>query len=82
MRAFWLPGKAPEAKVILEKPDMSTTCPASGGKLKLKARPLEPGGGVASWVQQRGTGQQDISSGWGGAQRRRQAVARWLLNSE
>lgn len=39
MRAFWLPGKAPEAKVVLEKPDMGTTCPASGGKLKLKARP-------------------------------------------
>ncbi|KAL4451668.1 hypothetical protein ABPG75_007330 [Micractinium tetrahymenae] len=36
MRAFWLPGKTPEAKVVLEKPDMSTTCPASGAKLKLK----------------------------------------------
>lgn len=37
MRAFWLPGKTPEAKVVLEKPDMGTTCPASGAKLKLKA---------------------------------------------
>lgn len=38
MRAFWLPGKTPEAKALLEKPSMDTLCPASGAKLKLKAR--------------------------------------------
>jgi nitric oxide synthase-interacting protein len=36
MRAFWLPGKTPEAKALLDKPSMETLCPASGGKLKLK----------------------------------------------
>ncbi|PSC69552.1 Nitric oxide synthase-interacting [Micractinium conductrix] len=36
MRAFWLPGKAGESKVVLDKPDMSTVCPASGAKIKLK----------------------------------------------
>jgi hypothetical protein len=34
--AFWVPGKGPEAKALLDKPDMSTLCPASGDKLKLK----------------------------------------------
>lgn len=36
MRAFWLPSKAPSSKVVLDKPDMATLCPASGEKLKLK----------------------------------------------
>lgn len=36
MRAFWLPGKTPEAKALLDKPGMDTLCPASGAKLKLK----------------------------------------------
>ena len=36
MKAFWLPSKAPEAKALLEKPDMATVCPASGKKLTLK----------------------------------------------
>ncbi|KAK9815795.1 hypothetical protein WJX72_009551 [[Myrmecia] bisecta] len=36
MRAFWLPSKTPEARVLLDKPDMSTYCPASGKKLRLK----------------------------------------------
>lgn len=36
MRAFWLPSKTPEARVVLEKPDTDTHCPASGKKLKLK----------------------------------------------
>jgi hypothetical protein len=36
MRAFWLPSKTPEAKALLDKPDMSTRCPATGKKLKLK----------------------------------------------
>ncbi|EFN55862.1 hypothetical protein CHLNCDRAFT_145441 [Chlorella variabilis] len=34
--AFWVPGKVGESKVVLDKPDMSTLCPATGDKLKLK----------------------------------------------
>jgi hypothetical protein len=41
MRAFWVPGKTPEARAFLDKPEMSTLCPASGDKLKLK---------VGGWV--------------------------------
>ena len=37
--AFWVPGKVGESKVVLDKPDMSTLCPATGDKLKLKVRP-------------------------------------------
>ena len=36
MKAFWLPSKAPEATQLVAKPDMSTCCPASGKKLRLK----------------------------------------------
>lgn len=36
MKAFWVPQKAPDARINLEKPDSSTFCPASGKKLKLK----------------------------------------------
>ncbi len=36
MKAFWMPSKTPEAQRLLEKPDMSTYCPASGKKLRLK----------------------------------------------
>lgn len=34
--AFWVPGKGPESKALLDKPDMATLCPATGDKLKLK----------------------------------------------
>jgi hypothetical protein len=51
--AFWVPGKGPEAKALLDKPDMSTLCPASGDKLKLKVWPAaggwRPVGGVGGW---------------------------------
>ncbi|KIY93552.1 Nitric oxide synthase-interacting protein [Monoraphidium neglectum] len=36
LNAFWVPSKAPEAKLSKEKPDGSTYCPASGKKLRLK----------------------------------------------
>lgn len=36
MKAFWLPSKTPEANILVDKPDMSTVCPASGKKLRLK----------------------------------------------
>ena len=36
MKAFWVPQKAPDARINLDKPDSSTFCPASGKKLKLK----------------------------------------------
>ncbi|CAL8463350.1 g2884 [Coccomyxa elongata] len=36
MKAFWLPSKTPEANILVDKPDMSTFCPASGKKLRLK----------------------------------------------
>ena len=36
MRAFWVPGKAPESRVVLDRPDATTICPASGAKLRLK----------------------------------------------
>lgn len=63
MKAFWLPSKTPEARALLDKPDMSTYCPASGKKLTLKQ--LLPvkftrwvggcwgwgwGGGMRGWV--------------------------------
>eukprot|EP00238_Polyblepharides_amylifera_P001217 CAMPEP_0196571466 /NCGR_PEP_ID=MMETSP1081-20130531/1644_1 /TAXON_ID=36882 /ORGANISM="Pyramimonas amylifera, Strain CCMP720" /LENGTH=295 /DNA_ID=CAMNT_0041888429 /DNA_START=147 /DNA_END=1034 /DNA_ORIENTATION=+ len=36
MKAFWLPSKTPDAKVVLAKPDTSTKCPVTGKKLRLK----------------------------------------------
>ncbi|KAF8059185.1 TCAF2 [Scenedesmus sp. PABB004] len=36
LRAFWVPSQQPKAKDLLEKPDASTLCPASGAKLRLK----------------------------------------------
>eukprot|EP00775_Hariotina_reticulata_P008739 gene8739-8919_t len=36
LRAFWVPSQAPEAKDLMQKPDTSTYCPASGKKLRLK----------------------------------------------
>lgn len=36
MNAFWVPSKTPEARALVDKPDMNTYCPASGKKLKLK----------------------------------------------
>ena len=36
MKSFWVPSQTQEAAVIIEKPDGSTRCPASGKKLKLK----------------------------------------------
>ena len=36
MKAFWVPSKAPDARQVLDKPDASTYCPASGKKLRLK----------------------------------------------
>lgn len=36
MKAFWLPSKAPSAKQVVQKPDESTYCPATGKKLRLK----------------------------------------------
>ena len=36
MKAFWLPSKTPEARQLLERPEVETLCPASGKKLRLK----------------------------------------------
>ncbi|KAI3437726.1 hypothetical protein D9Q98_000174 [Chlorella vulgaris] len=36
MNAFWAPGKAGESKVVLDKPEMTTLCPATGEAIKLK----------------------------------------------
>lgn len=36
MRAFWLPSQQSESKDLMQKPDSSTYCPASGKKLRLK----------------------------------------------
>ena len=36
MKAFWVPSKTPEAKVLVEQPDMQTRCPASGNPLRYK----------------------------------------------
>lgn len=36
LKSFWVPQQAPEARTVLDKPDMATLCPASGAKLKLK----------------------------------------------
>lgn len=36
MKSFWAPSAMPEAEVRIEKPDMTTLCPSSGKKLKLK----------------------------------------------
>ena len=36
MKAFWLPSKTPEARQLVEKPEMDTICPATGKKLKLR----------------------------------------------
>lgn len=36
MRAFWLPSKTPEARVVLGKPSLEALCPASGKPLRLK----------------------------------------------
>ena len=36
MKAFWLPSKTPESAALLDKPGMTTYCPASGKKLRLK----------------------------------------------
>ncbi len=41
--AFWVPGKAGESKIVLDKPEMTTLCPATGDKLKLKV-------GLSSWL--------------------------------
>jgi hypothetical protein len=35
-QAFWIPSQAPESKDLMQKPDSSTHCPASGKKLRLK----------------------------------------------
>jgi hypothetical protein len=49
MRAFWVPGKTPEARAFLDKPEMSTLCPASGDKLKLKVGGLLGAGWPCVW---------------------------------
>lgn len=36
MKAFWLPSKTPEATKAAERPQMDTSCPATGKKVKLK----------------------------------------------
>ena len=36
VNAFWVTSLAPESKLILDKPDMNTYCPATGKKLRLK----------------------------------------------
>lgn len=36
MQAFWLPSQQSESKDLMQKPDSSTYCPASGKKLRLK----------------------------------------------
>uniref|UniRef100_A0A7R9YV45 Nitric oxide synthase-interacting protein zinc-finger domain-containing protein n=1 Tax=Chlamydomonas euryale TaxID=1486919 RepID=A0A7R9YV45_9CHLO len=36
LKAFWMPSKAPEAEIHLEKPSTDTLCPASGNKLRMK----------------------------------------------
>ena len=36
MKAFWVPSKTPEAKALVEQPDMQTRCPASGKPLRFK----------------------------------------------
>jgi hypothetical protein len=35
-QAFWLPSQQSESKDLMQKPDSSTYCPASGKKLRLK----------------------------------------------
>lgn len=35
-QAFWVPSQTPASKEVLQKPDSSTHCPASGKKLRLK----------------------------------------------
>lgn len=55
-QAFWMPSQTPDAKVIVEKPDMETVCPASGKKLKLKDL-IEVGGkGQCRWGEAAGAG--------------------------
>ena len=52
-----MPGKGPEARVVLDKPDMATLCPASGAKLKLKVgagRAVQPGGQPGAAVEAAG----------------------------
>jgi nitric oxide synthase-interacting protein len=36
LRAFWVPSQTPQTKDLMDKPDSSTYCPASGKKLRLK----------------------------------------------
>ncbi len=36
MKAFWMPGKTPEASTTVAKPSADTLCPATGKKLRLK----------------------------------------------
>ena len=36
MKAFWMPSKTPEARILVDKPDQETRCPASGVKLRFK----------------------------------------------
>jgi nitric oxide synthase-interacting protein len=36
MKSFWVPSQSKEAIIVVEKPDGSTRCPASGRKIKLK----------------------------------------------
>lgn len=36
LKSFWMPSLAPESKVMLDKPDLATYCPATGKKLRLK----------------------------------------------
>lgn len=51
-----MPSQTPDAKVIVEKPDMETVCPASGKKLKLKDL-IEVGGkGQCRWGEAAGAG--------------------------